>query len=118
MTTYIIYTIKIKIGMELEITNENFDSLLGGDKPLMVDFYADWCGPCRHIMPFVEQIAEEYAGRAVVGRCNVDDCGEIAERYGIMSIPAVLYFKNGELANTIVGGVPKAQLKDALKAIL
>jgi thioredoxin 1 len=104
--------------MELEITNENFDSLLGGDKPLMVDFYADWCGPCRHIMPFVEQIAEEYAGRAVVGRCNVDDCGEIAERYGIMSIPAVLYFKNGELANTIVGGVPKAQLEDALKAIL
>ena len=69
-------------------------------------------------MPFVEQIAEAYADKAVVGRCNVDDNGDIAQRFGIMSIPAVLYFKDGKLANTIVGGVPKQQLEDALKAIL
>ena len=78
--------------MEIEITEQNFDELLNGGKPLMVDFYADWCGPCRHIMPFVEQIAEAYADKAVVGRCNVDDNGDIAQRFGIMSIPAVLYF--------------------------
>ena len=64
--------------MEIEITEQNFDELLNGGKPLMVDFYADWCGPCRHIMPFVEQIAEAYADKAVVGRCNVDDNGDIA----------------------------------------
>ena len=69
-------------------------------------------------MPFVELIAEAYADKAVVGRCNVDDNGDIAQRFGIMSIPAVLYFKDGKLANTIVGGVPKQQLEDALKAIL
>ena len=104
--------------MEIEITEQNFDELLNGGKPLMVDFYADWCGPCRNIMPFVEQIAEAYADKAVVGRCNVDDNGDIAQRFGIMSIPAVLYFKDGKLAYTIVGGVPKQQLEDALKAIL
>lgn len=104
--------------MEIEITEQNFDELLNGGKPLMVDFYADCCGPCRYIMPFVEQIAEAYADKAVVGRCNVDDNGDIAQRFGIMSIPAVLYFKDGKLANTIVGGVPKQQLEDALKAIL
>ena len=104
--------------MEIEITEQNFDELLNGGKPMMVDFYADWCGPCRHIMPFVEQIAEAYSDKAVVGRCNVDDNGDIAQRFGIMSIPAVLYFKDGKLANTIVGGVPKQQLEDALKAIL
>lgn len=104
--------------MEIEITNENFDGLLNSGKPLMVDFYAEWCGPCRHIMPFVAQIAEEYSGRANVGRCNVDDNGEISQRFGIMSIPAVLYFKDGKLADTIVGGVPKQQLEDALKKIL
>ena len=62
--------------MEIEITEQNFDELLNGGKPLMVDFYADWCGPCRHIMPFVEQIAKAYADKAVVGRCNVDDNGD------------------------------------------
>ncbi len=104
--------------MEIEITDKNFDQYLNGDKPLMVDFYAEWCGPCRHIMPFVEQIAETYADTAVVGRCNVDDNMEIAQRFGIMSIPAVLYFKGGNLVDTIVGGVPKQQLEDALKKIL
>lgn len=104
--------------MKTVITEQNFDELLGSGKPLMVDFYADWCGPCRHIMPYVEQIAADYDGKAVVGRCNVDDNQELAARFGIMSIPAILYFKDGKLANTIVGGVPKAQLENALKAIL
>lgn len=104
--------------METVITEQNFDELLNSGKPLMVDFYADWCGPCRHIMPYVEQIATDYADKAVVGRCNVDDNQELASRFGIMSIPAILYFKDGKLANTIVGGVPKAQLENALKEIL
>lgn len=104
--------------METVITEQNFDELLNSGKPLMVDFYADWCGPCRHIMPYVEQIATDYVDKAVVGRCNVDDNQELASRFGIMSIPAILYFKDGKLANTIVGGVPKAQLENALKEIL
>lgn len=104
--------------METVITEQNFDELLNSGKPLMVDFYADWCGPCRHITPYVGQIAKDYADKAVVGRCNVDDNQELASRFGIMSIPAILYFKDGKLANTIVGGVPKAQLENALKEIL
>lgn len=104
--------------METTVTNDNFQALLDSKKPMMVDFYADWCGPCRHIMPFVEQIAEEYSDRAIVGRCNVDENQDLAARFGIMSIPAILYFKDGQLANTIVGGVPKPQLEGALKEIL
>ena len=113
-----VYYILKTIDMETTVTKDNFDALLAGGKPMMVDFYADWCGPCRHIMPFVAEIAEQYADKAVVGRCNVDENGDLAARLGIMSIPAILYFKDGKLANTIVGGVPKQQLEDALKAIL
>ena len=85
--------------MEKKFTTENFSTeVLASDKVVLVDFYADWCGPCRMVAPVVEQIAEEYADRAVVGKLNVDENEEIAVRYGVMSIPTLIAFKNGETA--------------------
>lgn len=94
--------------MEKTFTTENFGTeVLASDKVVLVDFYADWCGPCRMVAPVVEQIAEEYAGRAVVGKLNVDENEEIAVRYGVMSIPTLIAFKNGEVAGKLVGVQPK-----------
>ena len=94
--------------MEKKFTTENFSTeVLASDKVVLVDFYADWCGPCRMVAPIVEQIAEEYADRAVVGKLNVDENEEIAVRYGVMSIPTLIAFKNGEVAGKLVGVQPK-----------
>ncbi|MCC2163321.1 thioredoxin [Brotaphodocola catenula] len=94
--------------MEKKFTTENFSTeVLASDKVVLVDFYADWCGPCRMVAPVVEQIAEEYADRAVVGKLNVDENEEIAVRYGVMSIPTLIAFKNGEVAGKLVGVQPK-----------
>ena len=93
--------------MEKKFTTENFSTeVLASDKVVLVDFYADWCGPCRMVAPVVEQIAE-YAVRAVVGKLNVDENEEIAVRYGVMSIPTLIAFKNGEVAGKLVGVQPK-----------
>lgn len=104
--------------METILTNENFDSLINGDKPMLIDFYADWCGPCRMIMPYIAELAETYSDRAVIARCNVDDSPEIAGRYGVRNIPTVLFIKDGQVVNKMVGATPKSQFEDALKAIL
>ena len=94
--------------MEKKFTTENFSTeILASDKVVLVDFYADWCGPCRMVAPVVAQIAEEYADRAVVGKLNVDENEEIAVRYGVMSIPTLIAFKNGEVAGKLVGVQPK-----------
>ena len=94
--------------MEKKFTTENFSTeVLASDKVVLVEFYADWCGPCRMVAPVVEQIAEEYADRAVVGKLNVDENEEIAVRYGVMSIPTLIAFKNGEVAGKLVGVQPK-----------
>lgn len=101
-------TEKEKLVMEKKFTTENFGTeVLASDKVVLVDFYADWCGPCRMVAPVVEQIAEEYADRAVVGKLNVDENEEIAVRYGVMSIPTLIAFKNGEVAGKLVGVQPK-----------
>lgn len=104
--------------METIVTNDNFEALIGGDKPMLLDFYADWCGPCRQIMPYIASLAEEYSDRAVIARCNVDDCPEIAARYGVRNIPTVLFIKDGDIKNKMVGAATKAQFEEALKAIL
>ena len=94
--------------MEKKFTTENFGTeVLASDKVVLVDFYADWCGPCRMVAPVVAQIAEEYADRAVVGKLNVDENEELAVRYGVMSIPTLIAFKNGEVAGKLVGVQPK-----------
>ena len=97
------------------ITESDFETeVLGADKPVLVDFWAPWCGPCRMVGPEVEAVAAEYAGRANVVKINVDEQPELAGRYGIMSIPTIIVFKNGEIAEQVVGAVNRGKLKEML----
>ena len=101
---------------EIVLTEENFAQEVEQSQiPVLVDFWADWCGPCRMLAPAVAQIAEEYEGRAKVGKVNVDQQSELARRFGIVSIPTVMVFKNGALTDTLVGLRPKAELEQLLK---
>ena len=103
--------------MAIEITDANFQELvLNSDKPVLVDFWATWCGPCRAIAPVIEELHEELEGKAVVGKVNVDDNSEIPQNYGIRNIPTLLVFKNGELVDKMVGVVPKSQMSEKLEA--
>ena len=101
----------------VEITDANFDQeVLQSDKPVLIDFWAEWCGPCRMIGPVVEEMAGEYEGKAKIGKVNVDVNPEVSIKYGIRSIPALLIFKNGEVVDQIVGAVPKTHLNKQLDA--
>jgi thioredoxin 1 len=101
--------------MALEFTDSNFEELvLKSDKPVMVDFWAEWCGPCRMVGPVVEELGKEYAGKAVVGKVNVDNNPQTAMKYGIRSIPTILFIKNGQVVDRSVGAVPKSQLSQKL----
>ncbi|MBP9185865.1 MAG: thioredoxin [Bacteroidia bacterium] len=103
--------------MALEITDSNFEELvLKSDKPVLVDFWAEWCGPCRMVGPVVEEIAKEYEGKAIVGKLNVDHNPKVATEFGIMSIPALLFFKNGQVVDKQVGAVPKHVLVNKLES--
>lgn len=98
-----------------EITNDNFkESVLENDQLVLVDFWAAWCGPCRMIGPIVDELATEYEGKALISKCNVDEQGDVAAQFGIRSIPTLLYFKNGEIVDRVVGAVPKTVLKEKL----
>lgn len=101
--------------MAIELTDSNFEELaLKSDKPVMVDFWAEWCGPCRMVGPVVEELAKDYNGKAVVGKVNVDNNPQTAMKYGIRSIPTILFLKNGEVVDRSVGAVPKATLAGKL----
>ena len=102
-----------------KITDDSFESdVLNSDKPVLVDFWAEWCGPCRMVEPVVEELADEYEGKAKIGKVNVDENPQISMKYGIRSIPSLLIFKNGEVVDQIVGAVPKSRLKKQLDAQL
>ena len=102
--------------MEINLTASAFEAeVLKSDMPVLVDFWAPWCGPCRMLAPAVAQLAEEYEGKAKVCKVNVDEEPELARRFGIVSIPTVLVFKNGQLAETVVGLRPKSELEALLK---
>ncbi|MCK5692732.1 MAG: thioredoxin [Bacteroidales bacterium] len=105
--------------MALEATDGNFDELvLKSDKPVIVDFWAEWCGPCRMVGPIVEEVGVDYEGKAVVTKVDVDSNPGITAKYGIRNIPTILFFKNGEVADKQVGAVPKSTIVAKLDALL
>jgi thioredoxin 1 len=105
--------------MAIEITDANFEELVvNSDKPVMIDFWAVWCGPCRMIAPIVEEMSHEYEGKAVIGKVDVDSNPEIANKYGIRNIPTVLFVKNGQVADKQVGAAPKQAFASKLEALL
>lgn len=104
--------------MEVTITTANFEELKNGSLPLVVDFWATWCGPCRALAPVVEEVASEYEGKAEIVKCNVDDCEEIAAQYSIRSIPTLIFFKDGKAVDRLVGAVPKSEITARIDALL
>ena len=104
--------------MEVQITSENFESLKNGSEPLVVDFWATWCGPCRMIAPIVAELAQQYDGQITVGKCDVEENDELAMEFGIRNIPTILFFKNGEVVDKLVGAVSKAKLEEKFKALI
>ena len=104
--------------MEVTITSENFESLKKGDLPLVVDFWATWCGPCRMIAPIVAKLAEKYDGKIVVGKCDVEENDDLAAEFGIRNIPTILFFKDGEVVDKMVGAQSEAKLEEKFQALL
>ena len=102
----------------IELTDSNFQEVLSTDKPVLVDFWAEWCGPCKMIGPMVEELAGEYDGKAVVAKVDVDSNPQVSAQFGIRSIPTLLFFKNNEIVDKQIGAVPKAVLSQKLDAQL
>ncbi|MBO4659412.1 MAG: thioredoxin [Prevotella sp.] len=104
--------------MEVTITTDNFQSYLNGDLPLVVDLWATWCGPCRMIAPVISELANEYDGKIVVGKCDVEENDDIAAEFGVRNIPTVLFFKGGKLVDKMVGAANKAKFDEKFQALL
>jgi thioredoxin 1 len=104
--------------MALEITDSNFQEILAEGKPVVMDFWAPWCGPCKMVGPIIDEFATEYEGKVIIGKCDVDENGDVAAEYGIRNIPTVLFFKNGELVDKQVGSAPKSAYVAKIEAIL
>lgn len=104
------------MGKTLELNDSTFDEALKSEKPVLVDFWAEWCGPCKMIGPLVEELAGDYEGKAVVAKLNVDENPQVTARFGVRSIPTLLVFKNGEVVDKQIGAVPKSVLAQKLAA--
>lgn len=104
--------------MEKVVYDNNIEEILSSAQPVLIDFWAPWCGPCRMLSPIVDEVAAEMEGKVVVAKCNVDDCEEVSVRFGIRNIPTLLYFKNGELAERSVGLVSKNEIITNLEKLI
>ena len=104
--------------MEVQINNENFETLKNGQQPLLADFWAPWCGPCRMIGPVISELAKEYDGKITVGKCDVEENEDLAADFGIRNIPTILFIKDGEVIDKVVGAVSKTVLDEKFKALL
>ena len=104
--------------MAQTITNDNLQEVLDSGKPVMVDFWAEWCGPCRMMSPIVEEMATEYADKAIIGKCDIEENNAVAVKYAIRNIPTILFIKNGEVVDKQVGACPKSTLEEKLSKIL
>ena len=105
--------------MKVDVTDSNFEEeVLNSDQPVLVDFWAEWCGPCRMVGPIVDELAKEYDGKVVMAKMDVDSNPDTSVKFGIRNIPTILFFKNGEVADKQVGAVPKATLASKLEALL
>ena len=104
--------------MEVTITSENFKKLQESGQPYVIDFWATWCGPCRMVAPAISELAEEYDGKIVVGKCDVEDNEELAAEFGIRNIPTILFFKNGQVVDKIIGAQPKAKINEKFQSLL
>lgn len=104
--------------MALQITESNYKEVLAEGKPVVLDFWAPWCGPCKMVSPIMDELAQEYEGRVIVGKCDVDENNEVAMEYGIRNIPTVLFFKNGQLVDKQVGSAQKSQYVAKINALL
>ncbi len=104
--------------MEIQITDQNFDEIIAQGKPVVLDFFATWCGPCKKIAPYIEELANEYAGQVIVGKCDIDDNNDLAVRFGVRNIPTVLFIKDGNVVDKSVGAAPKSTFEDKLKALI
>ena len=102
----------------LEANDNNFSEIIGGEKPVLVDFWAEWCGPCKMIGPMIDELSAEYEGKAVIAKVNVDHNSALSVKYGIRNIPALMIFKNGEVVDRIIGVQPKYVLEQKLQAHL
>ena len=104
--------------MALEITNSNYKEVLAEGKPVAIDFWAPWCGPCKMVGPIIDELASEYEGRVIIGKCDVDDNDDVAAEFGIRNIPTVMFFKNGQLVDKQVGSAPKSLYVDKINNLL
>ncbi|MDA3883220.1 MAG: thioredoxin [Bacteroidales bacterium] len=102
--------------MALEITESNYEELVAkSDKLVVIDFWAEWCGPCRLVAPFIAELATEYNGKAVIGKCDVDDNPDIASKFSIRNIPTILFVKNNEVVDKLIGAVPKTKIAETIE---
>jgi thioredoxin 1 len=104
--------------MELEITNQNFNEIISQSKPVLVDFWATWCGPCKRLGPIIEEIAAEYDGKAIVGKCDIEENDDLTEKFGIMNVPTVVFLKDGKEVDRVVGLAMKNVYQEKLNALI
>ena len=104
--------------MEIEITTQNFDEVISQGKPVLMDFWATWCGPCKRLGPIIEELAAEYDGKAVVGKCDIEENDDLTEKFGIINVPTVVFLKDGKEVDRVVGLAMKNVYEEKLNALL